>query len=143
MENHDLHKWSSHRADMLWVSMKALMLITVGVVVAIALGGLGDASMAISIAVGAFGFFLWFCAFGAVMDIASMRNDMSDDLRAVSLRVAVREGAVPCLHRLDDAGDARRAGHADRCAQRLSRRFTSSTFAEECYGSRRRPAREM
>ena len=82
MENHDLHKWISHRADMLWVCMKTLMLMTVGVVVAIALGGLGDASMAISIAVGAFGFFLWFCAFGAVMDIASMRNDMSDDLRA-------------------------------------------------------------
>jgi hypothetical protein len=82
MENNDLHKWISHRADMLWVCMKTLMLMTVGVTVAIALGGLGDASTAISIAVGAFGFFLWFCAFGAVMDIASMRNDMSDDLRA-------------------------------------------------------------
>ncbi|MEY2974667.1 MAG: hypothetical protein RIR49_1087 [Actinomycetota bacterium] len=82
MENNDLHRWISHRADMLWVCMKTLMLMTVGVTVAIALGGLGDASTAISIAVGAFGFFLWFCAFGAVMDIASMRNDMSDDLRA-------------------------------------------------------------
>jgi hypothetical protein len=82
MENHDLHKWISHRADMLWECMKNLMLMTVGVAVAIAFGGLGDAAVAVSIAVGAFGFFLWFCAFGAVMDIAAMRSDMSDDLRA-------------------------------------------------------------
>ena len=95
MENHDLHKWISHRADMLWVCMKTLMLMTVGVGVAIALGGLGDASMAISIAVGAFGFFLWFCAFGAVMDIATMRKDMDDSLRSTAFGMNFEKAPFP------------------------------------------------
>ena len=34
--------------------------------------------------VGAVGFFLWFCSFGAVMDIASMRADMDDSLRTTA-----------------------------------------------------------
>ena len=46
---------------MLWVSMKCLILLVVGVAIALSLDGLSDDSkLALSIAVGALGFFLWF-----------------------------------------------------------------------------------
>ena len=82
MESSELRGWIDHRAMMLWVSMKCLILLVVGVAIALSLDGLGDDSkLALSIAVGALGFFLWFCSFGAVMDIAAMREDMDDSLR--------------------------------------------------------------
>ncbi len=82
MESSELRAWVDHRATMLWVSMKCLALMVVGVAVALSIDGLGDDSkLALSIAVGAVGFFLWFCSFGAVMDIAAMRSDMDESLR--------------------------------------------------------------
>jgi len=82
VDNNDLHKWISHRADMLFVCLKSLMLMTVGVAIAVSLGEFDDSgALALSVAVGALGFYLWFLSFGAVMDVAAMRNDMSDDLR--------------------------------------------------------------
>jgi hypothetical protein len=67
---------------MLWVCLKNLVWLTVGVSIVVALGELSSgASTALSIAVAGIGFFLWFAAFGAVMDIAAMRNDMDDDLK--------------------------------------------------------------
>ncbi len=82
MNNEDLHKWVCHRADMLFVCLKVLGLLTIGVTVAVALDGLSDdAALSLSIAIGAFGVLLWFCAFGAVLDISAMRKDMSSDLK--------------------------------------------------------------
>jgi hypothetical protein len=82
MDNNDLHKWISHRADMLFVCLKSLVLLTVGTAIVVALGDLSDSgALSLSVAVGAIGLLLWFCAFGAVMDIAAMRHDMSDDLK--------------------------------------------------------------
>ena len=82
MESSELRGWIDHRAMMLWVSVKCLILMVVGVTIAVSLDGLsGDATLPLSILVGAIGFFLWFCSFGAVMDIASMRSDMDDSLR--------------------------------------------------------------
>ena len=83
MKSKDLYRWIDHRATMLWVSLKCLVFLTVGVslVVAIDPSLPSGASTALSIAVAGIGFFLWFAAFGAVMDIATMRNDMDDDLK--------------------------------------------------------------
>lgn len=82
MESHDLHRWVDHRASMLFVCLKSLVWLTIGVSIVVALGELtSGASTALAIAVAAIGFFLWFAAFGAIMDIAAMRNDMGDDLK--------------------------------------------------------------
>ena len=82
MNSHDLYKWVDHRATMLWVCLKNLVWLTVGVSIVVAIGELSSgASTALSIAVAGIGFFLWFAAFGAVMDIAAMRNDMDEDLK--------------------------------------------------------------
>ncbi|HAB57357.1 MAG: hypothetical protein CL433_12800 [Acidimicrobiaceae bacterium] len=82
MESTELRGWIDHRAMMLWVCIKCLILMVVGVTIALSLKGLSDdATLPLSIAVGAVGFFLWFCSFGAVMDIASMRSDMDEALR--------------------------------------------------------------
>ena len=85
MESSELRGWVDHRAMMLWVSIKCLILMVVGVTIALSLDGLSDdATLPLSILVGAIGFFLWFCSFGAVMDIASMRSDMNDSLRSTA-----------------------------------------------------------
>ena len=82
MDNNDLHKWISHRADMLFVCVKSLMLMTVGIAIAVSLNRFSDdGKQALSVAVGALGFYLWFLSFGAVMDIAAMRKDMSEELQ--------------------------------------------------------------
>ena len=83
MKSKDLYRWADHRATMLWVSLKCLVFLTVGVSIVVAVGDLSSgASTALSIVVAGIGFFLWFAAFGAVIDIATMRNDMDDDLKA-------------------------------------------------------------
>ena len=83
MKSKDLYRWVDHRATMLWVCLKCLVWLTVGVAIVVAIGDLtSGASTALSIAVAAIGFFLWFAAFGSVMDIAAMRNDMDDELRS-------------------------------------------------------------
>ena len=57
----------------------------VGVALAASWGQLSDgAEVALSVAVGVVGFFLWFGAFGAIQDIAAMREDMDDDLRSTA-----------------------------------------------------------
>jgi hypothetical protein len=85
MESSELRGWIDHRAMMLWVSITCLILMVVGVTIAVSLDGLSDdATLPLSIMVGAIGFFLWFCSFGAVMDIASMRSDMDDSLRTTA-----------------------------------------------------------
>ena len=82
MESSELRGWIDHRASMLWVCIKCLVLMVVGVAIALSIDGLSDDStLPLSIAVGAIGFFLWFCSFGAVMDIAAMRADMDESLR--------------------------------------------------------------
>ena len=82
MKSKDLYRWVDHRASMLFVCLKSLVWLTIGVSLVVALGDLSSgASTALSIAVAGIGFFLWFAAFGAVMDIAAMRNDMDDELR--------------------------------------------------------------
>ena len=50
-------------------------------------------------------------AFGAVIDIVTMRNDMDDDLKALRWR-KLCEGAIPCLFRINDIGDARHPSDA-------------------------------
>ena len=83
MKSKDLYRWVDHRASMLFVCLKNLVWLTIGVSLVVALGDLSSgASTALSIAVAGIGFFLWFAAFGAVMDIATMRNDMDDELRS-------------------------------------------------------------
>ena len=83
MKSKDLYRWADHRATMLWVSLKCLVFMTVGVSLVVALGNRSSgASTALSFAVAGIGFFLWFASFGAVMYIAAMRNDMDDDLKA-------------------------------------------------------------
>ncbi|MEC7507262.1 MAG: hypothetical protein VX510_10680, partial [Actinomycetota bacterium] len=53
--------------------------------IALSLDGLSDdATLPLSILVGAIGFLLFLCSFGAVMDIASMRSDMKDSLRSTA-----------------------------------------------------------
>ena len=83
MKSKDLYRWIDHRATMLWVCLKCLVWLTIGVALVVALGDdlSSGASTALSIAVAGIGFFPWFAAFGAVMDIATMRNDMDDDLK--------------------------------------------------------------
>lgn len=83
MKSKDLYRWVDHRATMLWVSLKCLVGLTVGVSIVVAIDPSlsSGASTALSIAVAGIGFFLWFAAFGAVTDIAAMRNDMDDELR--------------------------------------------------------------
>ncbi|NDH11571.1 MAG: hypothetical protein EBY44_07595, partial [Actinobacteria bacterium] len=62
MESSELRGWIDHRAMMLWVSITCLILMVVGVTIAVSLEGLSDdATLPLSILVGAIGFFLWFC----------------------------------------------------------------------------------
>ena len=57
MKSKELRGWIDHRAQMLWVCMKSLVLMIVGVAVAVSLDGLSDdASVALSVAVGLIGF---------------------------------------------------------------------------------------
>src|SRR5210317_1018758 len=96
MNSHDLYKWVDHRATMLWVCLKNLVWLTVGVSIVVALGELSSgASTALSIAVAGIGFFLWFAAFGAVMDIAAMRNDMDDSLRSTAFGMNFEKAPFP------------------------------------------------
>jgi len=96
MDDKALHTWISHRADMLFVCLKSLTLTIVGVAITVALGGLSDdAAVALSIAVGALGALLWFCAFGAVMDIAAMRKDMSEELAATAFGTQFSKAPFP------------------------------------------------
>ena len=82
MKSKDLYRWVDHRATMLLVCLKSLVWLTIGIAIVVALGDMtSGASTALSIAVAGIGFFLWFAAFGAVTDIAAMRNDMDEELR--------------------------------------------------------------
>ena len=52
------YRWIDHRATMLWVSLKCLVFLTVGVSLVVAIGDLSSgASTALSIAVAGIGFF--------------------------------------------------------------------------------------
>jgi hypothetical protein len=83
MHSTELRGWIDHRAQMMWVSMKCLVGLIIGVAIAASLGELSDdAAVALSVAVGLVGFLLWFVTFGAVMDIATMRKGMDDDLKS-------------------------------------------------------------
>ena len=81
MNSTELRGWIDHRAQMLWICMKCQVLMVVGIALAISYGGLSDdAGVVLSVAVGLIGVLLWFAAFGSVMDIATMRQDMEDEL---------------------------------------------------------------
>jgi hypothetical protein len=70
---------------MLFVCLKCLVLMIVGVAVATSWGQLSDnAEVALSIAVAVVGLFLWFGSHGAIMDIAAIRSDMDDDLASTT-----------------------------------------------------------
>ena len=85
MESSELRGWVNHRAMMLWVSITCLILMVVGVTIAVSLEGLSDdATLPLSILVGAIGNYLCACSLGALMDIASMRSDMDDSMRATA-----------------------------------------------------------
>ena len=85
MEKGELRSWVEHRAEMLFVCIKCLVLMVVGVAVATSWGQLNDnAQLALSIAVAVVGLFLWFGSHGAIMDISAMRADMDDDLRSTT-----------------------------------------------------------
>ena len=59
MKSKDLYRWADHRATMLWVSLKCLVFLTVGVSIVVAVGDLSSgASTALSIAVAGIGFSL-------------------------------------------------------------------------------------
>lgn len=96
MNSIELRGWIDHRAQMLWICMKCLVGLIIGVAIAVSYGGLSDnAEVALSIAVGVVGFFLWFAAFGAIMDIATMRKDMDDELRATAFGANFTKAPFP------------------------------------------------
>ena len=81
----ELRSWIEHRAEMLFVCVKSMVLMVVGIAVATSWGQLSDnAQVALSIAIGLVGLFLWMGSHGAIMDIAAMRADMDDDLRSTT-----------------------------------------------------------
>ncbi|MFL2986038.1 MAG: hypothetical protein ACJZ57_02225 [Candidatus Poriferisodalaceae bacterium] len=85
MEQSELRSWIEHRAEMLWVCVKCLVLMIVGIALAISWGSLSDnAELALSITVAVVGLFLWFGSHGAIMDIAAMRSDMDDALASTT-----------------------------------------------------------
>jgi hypothetical protein len=85
MEQSELRGWVEHRSEMLFVCLKCLVLMIVGVAVAASWGQLSDnAEVALSIAVAVVGLFLWFGSHGAIMDIAAIRSDMDDDLASTT-----------------------------------------------------------
>jgi hypothetical protein len=52
MKSKDLYRWVDHRATMLWVCLKCLVWLTIGVAIVVAIGDLtSGASTALSIAV--------------------------------------------------------------------------------------------
>ena len=92
MEQAELRSWVEHRAEMLFVCIKCLVLMVVGVAVATSWGQLNDnAQLALSIAVAVVGLFLWFGSHGAIMDISAMRADMDDDLRSTVAEEDLRQ----------------------------------------------------
>ena len=85
MELSELRSWIEHRAEMLFVCIKCLVLMIVGVAVAASWGQLADnAEVALSIAFAVVGLFLWFGSHGAIMDIAAMRADMDEGLASTT-----------------------------------------------------------
>tara|TARA_B100000073_G_scaffold17429_1_gene13968 strand:- start:1124 stop:1483 length:360 start_codon:yes stop_codon:yes gene_type:complete len=85
MEQSELRSWIDHRAEMLWVCLKCLVAMIVGTALAVSWGSLSDnAQLALSIAVGLVGLFLWFGSHGAIMDIAAMRSDMDEGLASTT-----------------------------------------------------------
>jgi len=85
MQQSELRSWIEHRAEMLWVCLKCLVLMIVGIAVAISWGSFSDnAEFALSIMVAVVGLFLWFGSHGAIMDIAAMRADMDEGLASTA-----------------------------------------------------------
>ncbi|MEC7916006.1 MAG: hypothetical protein VX963_06970, partial [Actinomycetota bacterium] len=85
MEQSELRSWIDHRAAMLWVCLKCLVAMIVGIALAISWGSLSDnAQLALSIAVALVGLFLWMGSHGAIMDIAAMRADMDEGLASTT-----------------------------------------------------------
>ena len=85
MEQSELRSWVEHRAEMLWVCLKCLVAMIVGIALAISWGSLSDnAELALSIAVALVGLFLWMGSHGAIMDIAAMRADMDEGLASTT-----------------------------------------------------------
>ena len=85
MEQCELRSWIDHRAAMLWVCLKCLVAMIVGIALAISWGSLSDnAQLALSIAVALVGLFLWMGSHGAIMDIAAMRADMDEGLASTT-----------------------------------------------------------
>ena len=85
MDQTELRGWIEHRAEMLFVCLKSLVLMVVGVAIATSWGQLSDNSeVALSIAVAVIGLLLWMGSHGAIMDISAMRADMDDNMRATT-----------------------------------------------------------
>ena len=69
----ELRSWIEHRAEMLFVCVKSMVLMVVGIAVATSWGQLSDnAQVALSIAIGLVGLFLWMGSHAAIMDIAAV-----------------------------------------------------------------------
>ena len=96
MEQGELRSWIEHRAEMLWVCLKCLVLMIVGIAVASSFGSLSDnAEFALSITVAVVGLFLWFSAHGAIMDIAAMRADMDEGLASTAFGTNFNKAPFP------------------------------------------------
>jgi len=87
--------------------------LTIGVALVVAIDPSlpSGASTALSIAVAGIGFFLWFAAFGAVMDFDDAKRHGRRPQRK-RVRRKLCEGTISCLFRIDDIGDARHPGDA-------------------------------
>jgi len=96
MEQSELRSWVEHRAEMLWVCLKCLVAMIVGIALAISWGSLSDnAELALSIAVAMVGLFLWMGSHGAIMDIAAMRSDMDEGLASTTFGTQFAKAPFP------------------------------------------------
>ena len=81
---------------MLFVCVKSMVLMVVGIAVATSWGQLSDnAQVALSIAIGLVGLFLWMGSHGAIMDIAAMRSDMDEGLASTTFGTQFAKAPFP------------------------------------------------
>jgi hypothetical protein len=98
MEQQDIRGWADHRLAMATECIRSFVILIVGVGVVDAVRDLdGSAAVMLSIVTGLVAFMLWFASMGAISDIAVLRNDMNDSLRASAFGGAWLKAPFPVI----------------------------------------------
>lgn len=98
MEQTELRGWADHRLATATECIRSFVILIVGVAVVDAIRDLdGSSAVMLSIITGLIAFVLWISTIAATADIATLRNDMDDALRATAFGAAWLKAPFPVL----------------------------------------------